>query len=201
MLTFSVYNNPEGASDMIKTILLGLDDVLSDFTPAAFREIGKPELLTPYPISEPYPWAIMGMPESLFWGHLDNDFFWRHVPVSESFNGLMELKDHFDVCVVARPSGCLSGASGKLSWVYNNCGSSMSFVLTSDIWRLARPNVLLIDCNGDECHRFMARGGVSIVWPQPWNQNVFVTEDRLQYTMRAIYNLTGRYVECTNGEG
>ena len=55
------------------------------------------------------------------------------------------------------------------------------FLIGPPKWICARPDQLLIDDNDTNIDNFRDRGGHGILFPQPWNRNHGLVEDRMGY--------------------
>ena len=66
-----------------------------------------------------------------------------------------------------------ASATGKVDFILDFCrklGFQLDWVLTPFKWRLARPGVILLDDNVDNCVEFREFGGDAILYDAPWNQ-------------------------------
>jgi hypothetical protein len=102
---------------------------------------------------------------------------------------LRDVPGEPDVIVCTHPHKTPESYSGKRKWLNNVIGWKGEVFMCQDKWRLAKPGVVLIDDNNDNCDQFVDHGGRSILFPQPWNNNHELTEGRLQYVSSQLESM------------
>lgn len=80
------------------------------------------------------------------------------------------LKEIDDVMILTNPSWSPDACKGKLRWLQDRFGGQFEdYIFTSKKHLLATPDSLLIDDSPSNCRKFKEKGGMSMLFPQPWN--------------------------------
>lgn len=159
----------------MKRCLLDMDGVLVDFVGGACRHHGIRD-----PYDDPQNWGkpkldeLAGMPKSVFFAPLGEDFWANLEPTRECFALVEMLEKHFGkeaVCIMTSPvltHGCYEG---KLCWLRKHLPQfSRRFLVGPTKEFAAGPEVTLVDDSDSNIDRFLAWGGDVIQVPRPWNR-------------------------------
>jgi hypothetical protein len=156
------------------TILLDMDEVLTDFVGAALREHGwtRHQLEK---VWQPGIWSIvepMEMTQEQFWKPIRaaGIDFWagmKPTPWAEEMLGLMRKCDWM---IVSSPSKCAAAGTGKIRWIKHHLGEDFEdYSITPCKLRYARPDYVLIDDREETVKAFVKAGGRGIVFPSRHN--------------------------------
>ena len=157
-----------------------MDGVLVNLTGAACEFHGvenpytKKENLGKYGIAE-----LVGMSEDEFFGSLSADFWASLRPTKEWLAILHLVETKFgreNVCILTTPtdtSGCLEG---KRRWIEKHLPEyRQNYFMGVKKEFVATPNSLLIDDSEANCKAFWDAGGLTFLYPRPWNTLHFRT--------------------------
>lgn len=160
----------------IRTVLVDMDGVITNFIDAALRAHGKrPErILERWPRGVFGAHKVLGIDIAAFWVPINQqgEAFWR---VLEPFPWTAALIDWVEAvpsqwAICTSPSRDPACPRGKMEWLYRHIRPAFREVaLTPRKHLLARPDVLLIDDTERMCDRFEAAGGHAVLFPQYWN--------------------------------
>lgn len=186
-------------------IFLDMDEVLADFVGSACRLWGVTEsqLLTHW---EPGRWD-MTLPLSKMLGRKRQmpceEFFsvissrgqtwWEALPALPWALALIELIDEYDYewKVVSTPSPCQHCVPGKQAWLRQRLGSHFNrYTFTADKPALAKKGIILIDDRQDTVEKFIAAGGLGIVFPRHHNCNYQYKSDPVSYVKQQLRELS-----------
>ena len=166
-------------------LLVDMDGVLVDFVTAALRLHDRLEVLQDWPAGEWDMSEVMGISGPEFWGPIAEAGadFWATLEPYPWCDDLFELVESTGPwCILTSPSGDPFCAAGKIAWLQRRFGRGFRrFLIGPPKWVCARPDQLLIDDNDTNVDRFRERGGRAILFPQPWNRNHALVEDRMSY--------------------
>ena len=166
-------------------LLVDMDGVLVDFVTAALRLHDRLEVLQDWPAGEWDMSEVMGISGQEFWGPIAEAGadFWATLEPYPWCDDLFELVESTGPwCILTSPSGDPFCAAGKITWLQRRFGRGFRrFLIGPPKWVCARPDQLLIDDNDTNVDRFRERGGRAILFPQPWNRNHALVEDRMSY--------------------
>jgi 5'(3')-deoxyribonucleotidase len=173
--------------NMIHRIYLDLDDVLVDFTGAAYRLFGRPDLAANPPLTGPRELCrILGIDRGEFWDRIADEgpAWWANLdphPWAAELVGM--ARDHAaDVAILTDPSACYDSAAGKLAWIDNHVGNADRLaILTKEKHRLAFPGAVLVDDYARNCGAFEEEGGRAILFPAAHNANAHYLADPVGY--------------------
>lgn len=167
----------------ITDIFVDIDGVLADFIGASFEAHGKKYDEATYPRLE---WSIakvLGITEDQFWERINAEehTFWPFLHLYPwATELLVSVAPVAPVKLLSSPSRSHYCHSGKRQWVDRHC-PEFELILCHSKHFLAAPGRLLIDDNDQNIDRWRARGGTGILFPQPWNSNHELLEDRMAY--------------------
>ena len=166
-------------------LLVDMDGVLVDFVTAALRLHDRLEVLEDWPAGEWDMPEAMGISSPEFWGSISEAGadFWASLEPYPWCDELLELVQSTGPwCILTSPSGDPFCAAGKITWLQKRWGRGFrDFLIGPPKWICARPDQLLIDDNDTNIDNFRDRGGHGILFPQPWNRNHGLVEDRMGY--------------------
>lgn len=154
---------------MIKNILLDCDGVLADFVTGVLIMHGRAE--THDDIRNWNFYKEWGMSDEKFWEPTKGVGFWDSLPVYPWAEHLYEsLSELAKVTIVTSPSDCPYASAGKTKWLKRNFGIKPKNIFIGGRKELmARPDALLIDDYPVNIENFAMAGGLTILFPQPWN--------------------------------
>lgn len=167
----------------MKRIILDIDGVLVDFVKGASLVHGfDPSIIDTWNF-----FNKIGISESEFWGKIDEhgpefwsdleDFEWTDELLSECF------KHCQGTTLVSSPSNHHHSVIGKKKWIKDKLGHGFKqYLLGSYKEACAHDDSILIDDSDANCEKFLDAGGKVILFPQPWNQNSYLVNDRIGYT-------------------
>lgn len=171
-------------------IFLDMDGVISNFNEAVRRRF-KVEW-------HPQEWGVdhnlFGMTSEQFWKELDQNF-WIHMPKFDWSDELVDYLEPYKPCILTSPpAGKIPNGSctGKEKWICKNYPQfhmEQRFLIGPAKRYVVQPGAVLIDDNANNCHEWIVGGGAAILFPQPWNINQFLMDDRMTYVkmvLRAI---------------
>jgi len=177
----------------IHEVILDLDDVLNTFCMAALYQVGVGPVTRDYAC---YPhqcgWDIVRAANVLgdevwgdsfcpfttemFWESLSQQF-WSGVPCVVYLNNLLEyLEDRVgrdNIIIATSPTLAPACVAGKLEWIQTFLPKWLHrqyMIGPCKDW-LAGPNSLLIDDREENCKKFEAQGGHSLLVHKPWNHD------------------------------
>ena len=154
-------------------IYLDMDGVIANFVSGAFSLFNKQYKEREYQRGTWAMWDELGVTEEEFYHRLSQQGvpFWEHLPVFPWAHDLV-----YRLCEVSTPIICTHPTkdpecyAGKRRWLMKHIHfHNLEVITMKDKYELARAGTMLIDDNGGNCRKFTQRGGVSIIFPQPWN--------------------------------
>lgn len=170
-------------------IVLDLDGVVVNFCKAAFEIHGRPwtpEVPTKFDFFEDW-----GITTDEFWKPIDKEgpIFWERLekfPWTEGF--IAKLSDYpVDLVVATSPSlspGCTAGKVELIKYLFHN--KYRDYFIGPRKWYLSLPGRILIDDSDDNCQKWEERGGRAILFPQPWNKNSYLIENRIPWVYQTL---------------
>jgi 5'(3')-deoxyribonucleotidase len=171
-------------------IYLDIDGVLADFVGATAKLYDfDPCVVTCW---DYYP--LIGTTEGKFWNGIRDAgrYFWKHIQpypwMSELFD---ECRRRGDVTLLTAPPPRVDVRSemitGRIEWIHYWFGDDFyDYFVGCRKERLAADDAVLIDDSDSNCRRFSHKGGRSILFPQPWNENRDSAEDRVKFTLESL---------------
>jgi len=162
-------------------VYLDIDGVLGDFWGAVAKLMGRPGVI-PTIDSREHRKEIYGMDLDDMWGMIDEKGveFWSEMDLYPWTHKLVELASEIgNMCILSSPSEHPSSAAGKVKWMNkhfgpkygNERGAFRDYILTTHKDRCAKPRLrsLLIDDREAVCDKYEKAGGLTMLFPQPWN--------------------------------
>lgn len=187
--------------DNVKKIFVDLDGVLCDFVDAASIVNGCGGLPAHWPPGEYDVAAVLGLSSARFWDFILNEgvSFWQNLAIYPWANDLLGLVSEAEYTILSAPSleGGPDEVAGKIWWMNNHLGPRRrhilfsvgpfrNYVLTPRKHLLAGSGRVLIDDCDANAKRFSDAGGRSITFPQPWNNNWDLADDRIGHVEREL---------------
>ena len=187
---------------VINTIYLDYDDVLVDFFVAALDKLGYGGI-SPSVIKCLEQRRVWSMPEMLdidtarFWEELEasGEEFWESLPtlpwgrslyayLLEGIHAESKIPMKHRVTILSTPHPPIGCYVGKIRSIrkFLRESESRDFILTTDKWRLARPDTLLIDDSEENCLKFREAGGHAILFPHHTNSLYHLRDPQLGST-------------------
>lgn len=181
----------------IETIFLDMDGVCCNFVKGACEAMyaDYDKILETWPAGEYDVTKVLKCTAKEMWVAIDagGKSFWQDLEEYSWFRDLYNmLMDVAPVYFLTSPADDPYCAAGKLAWLQNRLGRKFKgYVLTCNKHLLSRENTLLIDDSSVQCERFSNGGpGISILFPQPWNEGVLSVEnDPVMHISDTIHKL------------
>ncbi len=175
-----------------KVTYLYMDGVIADFMEGFINIHGRDDLMDGFQRGEfPTTWDFNGEfgNEETWWDKVDaaGEVFWEYLN-AYNWTGRLVMEIEMTqipwyICTTPRFSkSCLAG---KYGWLKHHLGK-FDLIMARDKFRLAHQNALLIDDNDRNCTKFHKAGGQTILFPQPWNENRDLVDDRMSYTLHCL---------------
>lgn len=168
---------------LIERIMLDLDGVLVDFCGAVAQLFERPNYV---PVEYDFLAELAGS-EAAFWRKIDaTPHFWENLPAYPWTQALLYLaKEQADNVVIASHPHNKASEAGKRKWLAkHHCKLPCHF--SADKTVHAEPHRILIDDCEQNVHRWNQKGGVAILFPQPWNANRWYADDRVEFVRDAL---------------
>lgn len=166
---------------MITHILLDVDGVLANFCEGVGVLFNK----TDYEFSDWKFYEEWGLTDEEFWQKIDAaPHFWENLPQYEWFDDILSAVRDTSIpfTLMTSPSFSPNCYYGKRKWIIDRFGSNFTAcILGSRKYLLAKPTTVLIDDSNKNCKKFAEHGGRYILFPQPWNKNARLCNDRIKY--------------------
>lgn len=177
----------------VRHILLDMDGVIADFMGAILELHGQRELADKWPDGEADYAVVLGMTKDEFWKPVDGlgGRFWAEFPPYPWLNELLTLlRETAPFTISTSPSRSAACASAKVEWLREHFQEPlyMDFMIGTQKYLLAKPDVVLIDDQHKNIDQFREHGGQAILFPQPWNSNFAIT-DRIGYVRSELEKL------------
>ena len=167
-------------------IFIDLDSVIVQFYQGALKVLG----VTNYsiPINEPSmeKWPGVNVTTSEFWRAIDatNEKFWAELePYSYARDLVKVCESYGETFILTAPARNPYCLAGKKMWVQKHLPRlSGKMIITKHKYLCAAPNRVLIDDNNEQCDKFSAAGGGTILFPQLFNRNhALAIVDKVEY--------------------
>lgn len=168
---------------MSKHILLDMDGVLVDFNKGACIVHNRLDLYDN--IDHWYYYRDWNLNDDQFWEPINRTrSFWLDLEEYDWTNDLIEFIQNcgVDFTISSRPADHHTSYSQKFQWCQNKFGENFNNVMFGYRKHLmANPNTILIDDSDSNYNKFIKAGGNCILFPQKWNNNKHLVDDRLNY--------------------
>ena len=174
---------------MGKKVFVDLDGIVADFVGGVFKLHGldpeSPSLLFKgsYDIAR-----VLGMSIEDFWGHLDSDeTFWASLEKTSDADEIMNLVEQRaqstgDIYFLSSPARNPRCHYGKAQWVSKHYPKYINrLILTGHKHFLAGRDRVLIDDSDENCKKFSAERGKSLLYPRPWNSKHLFSSQALSF--------------------
>lgn len=176
---------------MTPVCFLDLDGVLVDFVGGAFaahgRSIPMPDVRWDFPsqigfergASDPAFWELMGRD---FWANLD----WT--PEGQAtLEAVEKVFGHDNIAVMTSPCDTDGAVEGKVAWIKKHLPKYRRCFFVGPAKDLAAgSSKVLIDDYQANASSFVARGGLSVLPPRPWNSRKNETLDGYRFNVAAL---------------
>lgn len=180
----------------MKQVFIDIDGVLADFD-------GGIQKFYNATVSNPTEWDYLyeedfNMSGNQFWNGLTEDFWTGLEPTLEA-DIILALVEDMNPCILSAPPLAgpnMAGLSGKVKWIRKNLPwyfKEKRFLLGSGKHFVAHEGAILIDDKTENIEKWKMAGGEGILWPQPWNKNRDLVEERLEYLQTMLFILQEDY--------
>ncbi len=170
-------------------IYLDMDGVCCDFIGGVSRLFKFESLYEAWPVGV---WDVsqrMGIPKQKFYDKVEEAGidFWVNLEEYEHFKALNSmLAGYGRVVFLTSPGAWIGAPSGKLIWLQDRFGKLFSdWIFTQHKDLVHKSDAILIDDSPDNCALFPN----SVLFPQPWNSNLWRRMDRVQYVREEVERL------------
>lgn len=184
----------------ISHIFLDLDGVLTDFYEASRKLIGNPPALEEHQWNF---WLDWDIPSKQFWHEVEEagEDFWANLKPYPWAADLIALISCFSGHTLATaPKLYPECYSGKFKWIRQFFGPSYSgLMIGEEKHLLQKKNSVLIDDGEENVERFEDGGGHAILFPQPWNSNRYLQDDRIGYVHARLKQIAEQINERPGG--
>lgn len=105
--------------------------------------------------------------------------FWATVPWRDGGHELLDVcRASAPVMLLSTPTGAPSCVAGKLEWIQRETPAlARTYSLSPAKHMVAHPGALLIDDGEHNVEAFKKAGGMTFLWPAPWNSKSNVSVD------------------------
>ena len=166
----------------INKIFLDLDGVIRDWCGGIFRQFKLPPILvTEWDTITKYVCKEHGISENYFW-ELQDFNFWYSLKSYSWINDVLDLLPINKTCILTSPT--LTSAGGTQRWIESNLPTffkKRQYLIGPAKHFCASKDALLIDDSDMHIQNFVKAGGQSILFPQPWNNNKDVIDDKVGF--------------------
>lgn len=156
--------------NMKKEIILDSDGVLADFVSATLKLHNRTE--SHDDVGHWNYYREWGMTDEEFWDVLRGWEFWHNIePYPWAQELYSELSKLGRVTIVTSPSNDPFASAGKQMWFKTHFNLKPKNVFVGGRKELmANPNAILVDDFIDNINLFKKHGGLTVMFPQPWNE-------------------------------
>lgn len=165
-----------------------MDGVLADFLGGFYKSHGIKECVYGNPENRGI-WEtdeILGMDPETFWGPTNEKGWWADLEKLPEADEMVERCFSWvgkeNVCILSSPSESPFCVNEKKEWVrkhYPEFEKRMLFGSAKEF--CASKRTLLIDDRDKNIDDFREAKGLGILWPQVWNKNYFLVDDKWGY--------------------
>lgn len=171
-------------------ILLDMDGVLCDWVGGVCRLFGRDQVELEAAWPADYDICVaLGITTEQLWAKVDaaGEDFWADLQPYPWTTDLWAACSQWEPTLVCTsPSFHPSSLSGKLRWLHRHLADGAAFrdyVITPRKEAMAGGDRVLIDDRDAGCDAFRAGGGLSFVFPRPWNSNRSLAHDPMAAVM------------------
>ena len=163
----------------VKMVFLDMDGVLVDFIGGVEDIWGKASNSDKWDLGARY-----GVSDNEVWqaiAHGGSDF-WKNLRPTAQFPEIVAVVREAGTPFYLATSPSLSPdcARGKTEWIQKYFGRGFrDYFITPKKELLSQPGRFLVDDRTENCREWDARGGTSMLYPQPWNSQGSAVEDPL----------------------
>ena len=165
--------------------LLDMDGVLVDFTGGVAEYFNvKRDTLLDWKL-----WEALDLTEAEMWDEIDKlgPGFWSTLKPYPWTDELIKFLGEDNIVVSTAPSRAVSSITGKAIWIKARFGKSFTrFMIGNQKHLMAGSSCILIDDRDKNVKKFREAGGKAILFPQPWNKNKDILEDKVEFVRREI---------------
>jgi 5'(3')-deoxyribonucleotidase len=161
-------------------IYLDMDGVIANFN-QAFLDLVPNHQIKHDDLNEWDVWKCVGMKSNQeLWDMINNvgHEWWANLQPYPWFMDLVAgLQEIAPVCLLSSPGWSPDAAKGKLQWIQRYFGTEFEdWIFTSQKHHVAKVGTILIDDKPGNCRNFKyvkgkPTGGMSLLFPQPWNKS------------------------------
>lgn len=179
---------------MIKTIILDLDGVITDFCIGVYKAFSQPYNY-PYLTRKYKFWDDWDGVTTAMVDFVCNDSFWQFQPwIHDGHDILREITKQFDpeqIYLATYPMPNVESPTGKWKWVKENLPEYYSRTIITQAPKslLAKPDTLLLDDKDENIEEFVKAGGNAILVPRPWNELHEWADETYQVVKNSLENL------------
>jgi 5'(3')-deoxyribonucleotidase len=176
------------------TFFLDMDGVCCNFVKASAILFDKPDIELTWQPGVAKLRDVLKIDDATFWNKIDaqGSEFWLNMPEYPWFMDLYtSLKLLGDVVFCTSPSLDGNSFKGKIEWLQKRFGKEFrNYIFTSKKFYVANyPDSVLIDDDDEKILAFKKNGGKTILFPQIWNQNYHLRNDRIKYVLQETAKL------------
>lgn len=174
-------------------VYLDQDGPIANFVKGAFDLFDQkvPDL---WPENEWNIENILGVSKKELWKKIDNagHHFWANLEPTQYFNDLIKLVSNIDpeFHIITSPARNPDSVKGKMIWMQRNLSWSFRrfiFISSESKHHFASPDRILIDDKLSNIEQWTKAGGISILFPCPWNSTEIPKDsDMVEYISSQI---------------
>lgn len=156
-----------------KIAYIDMDGVLADLHSSSLEVFGQTYVAEKWPPGEYSIAAALGITPEDMWPQIDaHPNFWASLkPYPWAWALLAAVRSWgYRPVICTQPHGVPTRAFQKLQWMQTHLHPNWrDYHICERKEELAKPGRILIDDSDDNCQKFAAAGGTSILFPQRWN--------------------------------
>lgn len=150
-----------------------MDGVLCDFVEGACRlcNVDHFEIKRNWPRNTYWLNKIPGLEKCIELAEAGGVEFWESLrPDPKALENFAICSSYANTFIVSDPHSFTWAVPGKKLWIKKWLGNFTQTIFTTEKVQLAAPGRFLVDDYRVHLALWQERGGVSIRWPQPWNE-------------------------------